>query len=1826
LYAADNDYGLEIFTLADPANPALLGTYNTSGNSYAVHVSGNYAYVADGAAGLQIINISDPANPELSATLDTPNFANDIYVLGNYAYIADGSSGLQVIDISNPAAPAIIGAYDTGGYSYKIYLKDNYAYISDGSLGLQIINIENPANPSYAGIYETSDICRGIYVAGNYAYIASYAAGLEIISISAIQDISSFTPFDTSGYAYGVRAEGNYAYLADGVSGLEIFNVSDPENITLSGTCDTPDLARDLVISENYAYVADNTSGIQVINISNPANPEIIGSYNTSGSSYNIVISGNYGYVADGTSGLVILNISNPAAPSLAGSYNTSGTAYGVYVNGDYGYIADGTSGLVILNISNPAAPSLAGSCDTSGTAYDIYADGDYAYIADGNSGLKIIDISDPAHPALASSHFTPNTAYSVYISGNYAYMGASYAGPEIINVADPANPFFAAVLNTTSTSRDFYASGNYGYVADGAAGIRLISVGYYLTSGEFSSSVINTGQNNYSWGDISWTSFIPAGSEIILRAKTSDTATIENVESCASLGAINSANQTGFFSSLGNDCISSGDRYIKYNLTMTSPDDAHSPALQDFTFNFNYYPAEQTLTSSPYDVSAITGAIGSIAWTEEIPTGCDVKFKLKTAPDNDGVPGDWTEWMGPASADDFYTSASGADIINSLHADGLNDGWFQYKIFLYSNNITAPTADNITINYAANAAPEIQNAAASQNADGTVSIAYEVKDSDALSGTNTPGEITPSFEYWNGSSWVLCSAMGDGNTANKEALEDSFTSYSAVWNPKTDFNNNFLNNTAKIKITVSDNELANKFASLESNTFILDTTAPYAAGISVIASTTPAELILSASDDSAIYVKISLDENLAGAEWQDFSPSLSIALASNPDTVYAQLKDAVNNTSSIISATAPASTEDMIIRDVSNKNNSDFRIFIGWKNSPVENFKQYNIFYSTDGIDYALLSAIDNPALNYYVHQDLNDDLTYYYKVNVEDINENVSFFSDILSDCPDGQGGTDNTAPAISSVSSLDISATQAKIIWTTDELSNSSVLYSENSGEFTSEKNALSMVLSHSVILTSLSPHTTYYFKVQSIDPSGNIASSTANSAGYTFTTLTGPIISNILVSNLKNTGAVITWDTDTQSDSYAAYSPNFDFSDPIQVGSDTNTLTHSVSLTGLLSGIKYYFYVSSTDDGGGVGIDNNGGSYYNFTTSSDLTGPSITQISVNPITDEAAVITWITDEAATSKVEYGTASCAYINSSSLNENLDMTHSATLSSLSADTKYYYIAISKDGSGNTSTSTEQSFTTSEELSTETEVQGRESSAADNARQSSSGGGILIIDKTDKAAPIISNIETSEIKADSVKVFWETNEETKYNFVEFSPINAINISYRAYSPLESGKEHLISLEPLNPETDYTYKVLSADSSGNLSSSEENFFKTVATTTPADGIVLGESAEKEQEEKMDEDETNDSILIAAAKKAIELINKTASRVSISVLEETLSSQYDAIKNLAKIIPSPILSGEPKITVSADSAIILWNTDKEANSLVSFSEEKKFNPSAKNPYLETTGNSSEFIKEHAVILYNLKPETIYHYQIKSSSPLGQEAKSDDFTFTTKSEILEITDYSYETISKNQTVFRWKTNFEADSKIKYTPFKDNILAINEIRYKNDDKITLSHEVSIDDFQEGVIYEIELISRNMKGKTAVKTISSFSAGEDDSDPVIYQVQSESAILPGKNTKVQTIISWLTNEPSTSRIYYKEGIDIGDFQEKTALDSNYTKRHIAVITKFNPGKVYTFKVESMDYGKNTGLSKTFSILIPRQQESVMQIILKNLEKTFGWVGRIRK
>jgi hypothetical protein len=140
-----------------------------------------------------------------------------------------------------------------------------------------------------------------------------------------------------------------------------------------------------------------------------------------------------------------------------------------------------------------------------------------------------------------------------------------------------------------------------------------------------------------------------------------------------------------------------------------------------------------------------------------------------------------------------------------------------------------------------------------------------------------------------------------------------------------------------------------------------------------------------------------------------------------------------------------------------------------------------------------------------------------------------------------------------------------------------------YGTGPGSLTLHASSASLVLNHSISLPGLAATTTYYYRVTSVDASGN--SSTApvtTGAPASFATLDAnpPVITVLTaVSGIGGT-ATITWTTNKAANSRIDYGTS-GASLPVNVSDPTLTTSHTVSLSGLTLGVTYFYRVTSTD---------------------------------------------------------------------------------------------------------------------------------------------------------------------------------------------------------------------------------------------------------------------------------------------------------------------------------------------------------------------------------------------------------------------------------------------------------------------------------------------------------------------------------------------------------------------------------------------------------------------------------------------------------------------
>jgi hypothetical protein len=299
--------------------------------------------------------------------------------------------------------------------------------------------------------------------------------------------------------------------------------------------------------------------------------------------------------------------------------------------------------------------------------------------------------------------------------------------------------------------------------------------------------------------------------------------------------------------------------------------------------------------------------------------------------------------------------------------------------------------------------------------------------------------------------------------------------------------------------------------------------------------------------------------------------------------------------------------------------------------------------------------------------------------------------------------RGTPDTLPPVISAVTVTSITATSATITWTTNEPADSQIEYGPTSSYGTSSTLDPSPVTTHSVTITGLTAITLYHYRVKSRDTASNLATS----GDFTFTTTaapdtTSPVISAVASSGLTATGATITWTTDEPGDSQVEYGPTTAYGASSTINPSLLT-SHSVPITGLTASTLYHYRVKSRDAASNLATSGD----FTFTTAAppDITPPVISAVTAGALSATGATITWTTDEAADSQVDYSAdPDTSYGTSTPVSDAVPpgtMSHNVVLTGLTGGTLYHYRVKSKDAAGNPAIPVIGTFTTTVDLLT---------------------------------------------------------------------------------------------------------------------------------------------------------------------------------------------------------------------------------------------------------------------------------------------------------------------------------------------------------------------------------------------------------------------------------------------------------------------------------------------------------------------------------------------
>ncbi len=460
------------------------------------------------------------------------------------------------------------------------------------------------------------------------------------------------------------------------------------------------------------------------------------------------------------------------------------------------------------------------------------------------------------------------------------------------------------------------------------------------------------------------------------------------------------------------------------------------------------------------------------------------------------------------------------------------------------------------------------------------------------------------------------------------------------------------------------------------------------------------------------------------------------------------------------------------------------------------------------------------------------------------------------------------------------------------------------------------------------------------------------------------------------------------------------------------------------------------------------------------------------------------------------------------------------------------------------------------------------------------------------QSSPSITNVRVASSTENTAIITWDTNvpADSIVNFGKQPHYGVVR------DPLSNKTTHSVTLEDLDSSTAYHFRVSSADTSGNQAVSGDFVF-----ITPGFEDI-------EDIEKVSSPEQQTLVGQAA-----DIISKVTDPEALKLIQQQVSDQAQ------DLLRAPEVIGRPRaIDITADSAKIIWATSRDSNSIVRYSSEYEWNGS---DYRRTEARLDDSVKDHEVQITGLSAGTTYHFQVESQDEFGLSGTSEDITFTTKSPIPTIEDVQIIKIEEDSATFAWSTNIPAAGAVVY----ENTVT-GEIRSEGSPEFLTTQTVRLTDLTLGATYIATVSAENEQGEAMESEPITFTTTRDEEPPIISRVNNESTLYPGAETKIQTIVSWGTDEPSFCTFHYNEGLAGAEGAHELPANTEPSIDHVRVVTEFQPSTVYKFWVSCEDRSENTTRSEDFVLFTPEKEKSIIDIILENFEGTFGWVKNIGK
>ena len=311
------------------------------------------------------------------------------------------------------------------------------------------------------------------------------------------------------------------------------------------------------------------------------------------------------------------------------------------------------------------------------------------------------------------------------------------------------------------------------------------------------------------------------------------------------------------------------------------------------------------------------------------------------------------------------------------------------------------------------------------------------------------------------------------------------------------------------------------------------------------------------------------------------------------------------------------------------------------------------------------------------------------------------------------------------------------------------------------------------------------------------------------------------------------------------------------------------------------------------------------------------------------------------------------------------------------------------------------------------------------------------------------------------------------------------------------------------------------------------------------------------------------------------------------------------------LPAPTVKEVSTRKIALNSATVQFTTREAVKVKVYFGKSEGFGG------LQVV-NTSTAESTYNVDLTALEDGSKYFYKINPFDADGNEYEGNIFSLSTPARP-QISNVRFQPVVGEPTSTQkitWTTNVPTTSLVRYG------LTGQALFEKYDSATTTEHEMVIRELQDNSDYVLVAESRDAEGNVALSDAQNFRTALDTRPPVVKNLKVETTIRgTGAEARGQVVVSWDTDEPSTSQVAYADGSSGSTYTNRTAEETTLVTQHTVIVSDLATSKVFHLRAESRDRAGNAGTSEDRSTIIGRASDSVLSIIFNALSKVFSFL-----